>query len=105
MVNNLPTNVGDVRDIVSIPLSGISLGGGHGNPLQDSCLENPMDRGPLWITVHSVPQSCTRLKRLSTQASFIILNDQIPPKVMPIGFAAFYLTYLVQKAGVVLENM
>ena len=57
MVNNLPTNAGDVRDTVSIPGSGISLGGGHGNPLQDSCLENPMDRGPCgsqYIVSHRV---------------------------------------------------
>ena len=38
-------NAGDVRDTGSIPESGRSLGGGHGNPLQYSCLENPMDRG------------------------------------------------------------
>ena len=38
-----PANAGDVRDLGSIPGSGRSLGGGHGNPLQNSCLENPMD--------------------------------------------------------------
>ena len=45
VVENLPTNAGDLRDVDSIPESGRSLGGGHGNPLQYSCLENPMDRG------------------------------------------------------------
>ena len=45
-----------------------SPGGGHGNPLQYSCLENPMDRGAWWATVHSVAQSWTRLKQLSTHA-------------------------------------
>ena len=45
MVKNLPANAGDVRDVGSIPGSGRSPGGGHGNPLQYSCLENPMDRG------------------------------------------------------------
>ena len=49
----------------SIPGSGRSTGGGHGNPLQDSCLENPMDRGAWRATVHRVAQSWTRLKRLS----------------------------------------
>ena len=39
------TNAGDIRDVGSIPALGRSLGGGHGNPLQYSCLENPMDRG------------------------------------------------------------
>ena len=43
-VKNLPANAGDVRDVGSIPGSGRSLGGGHGNPLQFSYLENPMDR-------------------------------------------------------------
>ena len=40
---------------------------GHGNPLQYSCLENPMDRGPWWATVHRVTKSGTQLKQLSTQ--------------------------------------
>ena len=45
LVKNPSANAGDVRDAVSIPGSGRSPGGGHGNPLQYSCLENPMDRG------------------------------------------------------------
>ena len=45
LVKNLPTNAGDTRDTDSIPGSGISPGVGNGNPLQYSCLENPMDRG------------------------------------------------------------
>ena len=52
----------------SIPESGISPGGGNGNPLQYSCLENCMDRGALWATVHGVAKSGTLLKRLSTHA-------------------------------------
>ena len=50
----------------SIPGSGISLGGRHGDPLQYSCLENPTDRGAWWAIVHGVAKSQTRLKRLST---------------------------------------
>ena len=46
--------------------SWISPGGGHGYPLQYSYLENPMDRGAWWATVHSVKKTCTRLKQLST---------------------------------------
>ena len=49
-------NAGD-RD--SIPGSGRFPGGGHGNPLQHSCLENPMDRGVRWATVHRVAESDT----------------------------------------------
>ena len=45
MVKNTPAIAGEVRDTGSIPGSGRSPGGGHGNPLQYSCLENPMDRG------------------------------------------------------------
>ena len=45
MVKNLPANAGDIRDVGSIPGLGRSSGRGHGNPLQYSCLENPMDRG------------------------------------------------------------
>ena len=47
MVKNLTANAGDIRDTGSIPVSGRSPGGGHDNPLQCSCLENPMDRGAL----------------------------------------------------------
>ena len=66
VVKNLPTNAGDIRDSGSIPGLGRSPGGGHDNPLHYSCLENPMDRGAEQATVHSVAQSQTRLKRLST---------------------------------------
>ena len=45
VVKNLPANARDIRDTSLIPESGRSPGGGHGNPLQCSCLENPMDRG------------------------------------------------------------
>ena len=49
----------NVGDLGSIPGSGRSPGGGHGNPLQYSCLENPMDRGAWWATVHGVTKSQT----------------------------------------------
>ena len=45
VVKNPPANAGDVRDVDLIPELGKSPGGGHGNPMQYSCLENPMDRG------------------------------------------------------------
>ena len=57
MVKNLPANVGDAGDSVSILGSGRSLGEGNGNPLQCSCLENPMDTGAWWATVHGVAKS------------------------------------------------
>ena len=52
VVKNLPANAGDVRDVGSIPRSGRSSGGEHGNPLQYSCLKNLVDRGAWWVTVH-----------------------------------------------------
>ena len=54
----LPASAGDRRDAGSVPGSGRS-GGGHGNPLQGSCLENPMDRRAWWATVHGVTKSQT----------------------------------------------
>ena len=52
-VKNLPANTGDIRDVGSNPGEGRrSPGGGNGNPLQYPCLENPMDRGAWWATVH-----------------------------------------------------
>ena len=65
MGKNLPANAGDLRDEGSIPRSGRSPGGGHSNPFQYSCLENPMDREDWQATVHRVAQSPTGVKRLS----------------------------------------
>ena len=59
VVNNLPANAGDVRDVGSIPGSGRSSGEGHSNPLQYSSLENPMNRGDWRATVHGVIKSWT----------------------------------------------
>ena len=61
VIKNLPANAGDIREAGLIPESGRSPGGGHGNPLQYSCLENLMDRGTWWATVHRVTQSQTQL--------------------------------------------
>ena len=66
VVKNPPANAADIRDMVSIPGLGGSPGGGHGKPLQYSCLENPMDRGAWKATVHRVALSWTWLKRLSS---------------------------------------
>ena len=61
VAKKLPANAGDIRDADSIPESGRSPGGGYGNPLQYSCLENPMDRGTWWAIVHGVTKSQTPL--------------------------------------------
>ena len=62
VVKNPPASEGDTGDVSLIPGSGSSPGGGHGNPLYDSCLENPMDRGAWWASVHRFTQSQTQLK-------------------------------------------
>ena len=59
MIKNLPANAGDIRDLGLIPGWGISPADGNGNPLQYSCLENPMDRGAWLATVHGVAKSQT----------------------------------------------
>ena len=68
VVKNPPANAGELRDMGSTPESWRSPEGGQGNPLQCSCLENPMDRGAWWATVHGVAKSQTQLKQLSTTA-------------------------------------
>ena len=73
VVKNPPANAGDVRDAGLIPGLGRSPGGGHGNPLQYSSLENPMDRGACWATVlglqgvgHEATQHATTSVDVST---------------------------------------
>ena len=62
VIKNPRDNAGDKRDAGSIPGSGRAPGEGNGNPLQYSCLENPMDRGAWRATVHRVTESWTQLK-------------------------------------------
>ena len=57
MVKNPPANTGNMRDTGLIPGWGRSPGGGHDNPLQYSCLENPMERGAQQATVHRLAES------------------------------------------------
>ena len=62
VVKNLPANAGDIRDSGSVLGSGRAPGGGNGNPLQFSCLENPIDGGASQAMVHRVAKSWTQLK-------------------------------------------
>ena len=66
VVKNSPANAGNIRDAGSVPRSGRSLGGGRGNPLQCSCLENSVARGACRAAVHGISKSQTQLKQLST---------------------------------------
>ena len=71
VVENLPANTGDIRDVGLIPGLGRCPGEGCGSPLQYSCLENPMDRGAWWATVHWVANSQTQL----SDFHFSLLRD------------------------------
>ena len=78
VVKNLLANAGDIRDAGSIPGSGRSTGEGNGNPLQYSCLENPMDRGAWWATIHEVTKCWTWLNDLACMHScFTQLYDKV----------------------------
>ena len=59
VVKNLSANSGDIRDTGSVPGLEDPLEGGHGNPLQYSCLDNTTDRGAWWTPVHSIAKSWT----------------------------------------------
>ena len=65
VVKNPPTSRGDIREVGLIPGSGRSPGGGNGNPLQYSCLENPMDRGAWWAMVHGVEKEVDTTEQLT----------------------------------------
>ena len=71
MVKNLPTNTGDVG---SIPGLGKSLGGGNGNPLQDSCLENPKDKGAWQATVHGVTKQSDMTEQLNNNNNNAVIQ-------------------------------
>ena len=82
VLKNPPANAEGIRDMGSIHGLGRSSGGGDGNPLQYSCLENPMDRGARWATVHGVTEldttetiehSCTQSITLDQRTSEICL--------------------------------
>ena len=63
-----PAGKGEIRDLGLIPGPGRSPGEGNGNPLQYSCLENPMDKGACWAAIYGAAQSRTRLTRLSSSS-------------------------------------
>ena len=68
VVKNPPANSGDTRDVGSILWLGRSPGGGNGNPLQCSCLENSMERGAWRVTVHRIAKRWTQLSDRAHQA-------------------------------------
>ena len=75
VVKNPPANARDIRDVGLIPGLKRSPGGEHGNPLQYSCLENPMGRGAWWTAVHGVAKNWTRLSDFTfTLTVWITIN-------------------------------
>ena len=86
-----PASAGDIRDTGSVLELGRSPGEGNGNPLQFSCLDNPMDRGAQWATVHEVAESQIRLKQLSRHTRCVVLYQRLYlyaliPKCLPISW-------------------
>ena len=77
VAKNTPASAGDLRGVSSIPGLGRSPGGGQGNPLQYSCLENPMDRGDWWVVVHGVTKSWTRPKQFSMHVGMHACNTDL----------------------------
>ena len=76
-VKNSPANAGDVGDAGSIPDLGRSPGEGNGNPLQYSCLRNPMDRGAWWAIVHGITKESDTTKHSRSYYSTCSLNTYI----------------------------
>ena len=77
VVKNSPANAGDLREASSIPESGRSPGGGHGNPLQCSCLENPKDRGGWPATVQRVTKSQKQLSMSLNEHVYLFQRNDI----------------------------
>ena len=75
VVKNPPANAGDVREMGLLPGLGRSPGGGQGNLLQYSCLENPMDTGAWWATIHRVTKSQTRSDLALTHTGLELSRD------------------------------
>ena len=77
MVKNLPVNAGDIRDEGSVLGSGRSPGGGHGNLLQCSFLENPLESRAWWAVVHGVATSRTQLSNFTFTFHFHALEKEM----------------------------
>ena len=90
VVEDQPANAGDIRDKGSIPGSGRCPGCGHSNLFQCSCLENPMDRGAWWATVHRVAELDTT-EWLSHKHQITFWGANLPAMLDFLFFKWFYL--------------
>ena len=84
VVKHPPANAGDIRDAGSIPGLGRATGGGHGNSLQYSCLENPMARGAWQAMVHGVAKSQTWMSDWAQHVAQVCATALIQAKVLAV---------------------
>ena len=98
-MKNLPANAGDLRDAGLIPGSGRSPGGGHRNPLQCSCLENPMDRGARQAMVHGVAKSRARQKYCSMPACTWLFSCLAKVSGFALQFPNIYMVVRLGRRG------
>ena len=108
MVKNTPANAGDLRDLGLIPGLGRSPGEGKGNPFQYSCLENPIDRGAEWATVHRITKSQTRLKRLSKHTGWLLrVTDASSIFTHDLAIISLYIQCLIKEmsAGLAISSL
>ena len=103
-VKNLPAEAGDARDAGLIPRSGRSPGGGHGNPLQYSCLEDPMDRRAGQATVHGFANSRTALSACTLTHTHTQLRDTPLPSFLGRGQRSLYQACLFPVAYVINDH-
>ena len=101
VVKNPPANAGDLRGTGSIPVLGRSPGRGHGNPLQYSCLENPMDRGAWRAIAHGFEQSQTLLKWLGTHICHFLPGELWMEYITPLRLSVllYKLIFLTLSLG------
>ena len=96
VVKNLPANAGDAGDPGSIPGSGRSPGGGHDNPLQYSCLENPVNRGAWRATVHGVSKESDTgkaTKRARTHTHTSMQTEKLKCTFWPTQYILFQIVF------------
>ena len=108
VVKNPPANAGDLRDSSWIPGLGIFPGEGHGNPLQYPCLENPMDRGAEWATVHRITKSQTQLKGLSKHTGWLLwVADASSIFTHDLAIISLYIQCLIKEmsAGLAISSL
>ena len=94
MVKTPPANSGNIRDVALTPGLGRSPGGGHGDPLQYSCLGNPVDRGAWRATVPRITKSRTGLKQFSMYC-YTSLHCFTNPIILSVDLFFLYISFII----------